>query len=61
MYLKLKAVLISASSGTEGKYIVSTATEQLAMEKSEARMNGHPPNGSKGGFVKFFSDMRCVD
>jgi len=31
------------------------------MEKNEARMNGHPPNGSKDGFEKYFLEVHYVD
>lgn len=61
MYLKLRAVSAQPAVRLQGNTIISTATEQLVMKKSETRMNGHPPNGSKDGFVKYFSEVCYVD
>lgn len=60
MYLKLKAISAHPAVGLQGNTIISTATEQLALEKSETRINGHSPNGSEDGFVKYFSEVQYV-
>lgn len=47
MCLKLKAITAHPAVGLQGNTIISIATEQLTLEKSETRINGHSPNGSK--------------
>lgn len=47
MCLKLKAITAHPAVGLQGNTMISIATEQLTLEKSETRINGHSPNGSK--------------
>lgn len=61
MYLKLKAITAQPAEGLQGNTRISVTIEQLLMEKSKARMNGFAPNGSKVEFVKYFSEVYCVD